>query len=80
MKVCAHAEVVTAGEYRSEFNLARVRDSFPALKSDWIFFDNAGGTQVRGRVVERLADYKGLPVLVTMNLTVWPTLTMTVFG
>lgn len=57
MKVCAHAEVVTAGEYRSEFNLARVRDSFPALKSDWIFFDNAGGTQVRSRVVERLADY-----------------------
>jgi cysteine desulfurase family protein (TIGR01976 family) len=34
-----------------------VRGHFPALAGDWIFFDNAGGSQVLESVVERVADY-----------------------
>jgi cysteine desulfurase family protein (TIGR01976 family) len=39
------------------FDVAQVRAQFPALKSDAVFFDNPGGTQVAGRVVERMSDY-----------------------
>lgn len=34
-----------------------VREYFPALKNEWIFFDNAGGTQVAQQVGERIQDY-----------------------
>ena len=39
------------------FDVAQVRAQFPALKSDAVFFDNPGGTQVAERVVERMSDY-----------------------
>jgi cysteine desulfurase family protein (TIGR01976 family) len=34
-----------------------VRAQFPALSGDWVFLDNAGGSQVLGRVVDRISDY-----------------------
>lgn len=34
-----------------------VRDQFPALKRDFIFMDNAGGSQVLGKVIERISGY-----------------------
>jgi len=34
-----------------------VRKQFPALKRDFIFMDNAGGSQVLGSVMERINDY-----------------------
>ena len=39
------------------FDLSFVRAQFPAVGGDWIFLDNAGGSQVLGRVVERIVDY-----------------------
>jgi cysteine desulfurase family protein (TIGR01976 family) len=39
------------------FDVAQVRAQFPALASGAVFFDNPGGTQVTGRVVERMGDY-----------------------
>ncbi|MCF8368515.1 MAG: cysteine desulfurase-like protein [Bacteroidales bacterium] len=33
------------------------RSFFPALKSDWVFMDNAGGTQTAVQVTERITDY-----------------------
>ncbi len=38
-------------------NLAWVRSQFPALATDFVFMDNAGGSQILGRVVDRIADY-----------------------
>lgn len=34
-----------------------IRSQFPALDGDWIYFDNAGGTQTVRQVSERLTDY-----------------------
>lgn len=34
-----------------------VRQQFPALAGDWVFFDNAGGSQTLKRVSDRLQDY-----------------------
>ncbi|MEO1144627.1 MAG: cysteine desulfurase-like protein [Cyanobacteria bacterium J06638_22] len=34
-----------------------VRQQFPALAGDWVFFDNAGGSQTLQAVVDRLSDY-----------------------
>lgn len=34
-----------------------VRQQFPALAGDWIFFDNAGGSQTLRQVVDRIRDY-----------------------
>ncbi|MGD1909031.1 MAG: cysteine desulfurase-like protein [Leptolyngbyaceae cyanobacterium] len=34
-----------------------VRDQFPALTDDWIFFDNAGGSQILKPVGDRLQDF-----------------------
>ncbi len=34
-----------------------VRKQFPALQSNFIFMDNAGGSQVLGRVIERISGY-----------------------
>ena len=39
------------GTSQSEFDVAAARSEFPALKSDQMFFDNAGGTQVLGTVI-----------------------------
>lgn len=38
-------------------NLDFVRSQFPALRSGFAFFDNAGGSQVLRTVAERVADY-----------------------
>ena len=34
-----------------------VRRQFPALSGDWVFMDNAGGSQVLSRVADRISDY-----------------------
>jgi cysteine desulfurase family protein (TIGR01976 family) len=34
-----------------------VRAQFPALSGDWVFFDNAGGSQTLRTVAERISDY-----------------------
>jgi len=38
-------------------DLARIRAEFPALAGDWVFLDNAGGSQVLRRVADRIHDY-----------------------
>jgi len=38
-------------------DLDHVRSFFPALESDWIFMDNAGGTQTVKQVADRISDY-----------------------
>ncbi|NJN86020.1 MAG: cysteine desulfurase-like protein [Leptolyngbyaceae cyanobacterium SL_7_1] len=38
-------------------NLSFVRQQFPALAGDWIFFDNAGGSQTLKPVVDRISEY-----------------------
>ena len=38
-------------------DLEKVRAEFPALATDAAFFDNAGGSQVLRRVVDRIQDY-----------------------
>ncbi len=38
-------------------DLEYARSFFPALKSDWIFMDNAGGTQTVQQVADRISDY-----------------------
>lgn len=40
-----------------EINMNFVRNEFPSLNGQWRFFDNAGGTQVLKKVVERISDY-----------------------
>ncbi|GAC1616760.1 MAG: cysteine desulfurase-like protein [Ktedonobacteraceae bacterium] len=42
---------------QSTFNVDEVRNHFPALASDDIYFDNPGGTQVAREVVERMQHY-----------------------
>ncbi|KAG6853341.1 hypothetical protein C0991_005168 [Blastosporella zonata] len=41
----------------SDFDIAKARANFPALKSGYIFGDNAGGSQVTQSVVDRISDY-----------------------
>ena len=38
-------------------DIAFVRQKFPGLRDDFIFMDNAGGSQVLGGVIGRTADY-----------------------
>ncbi|MEM0981813.1 MAG: cysteine desulfurase-like protein [Cyanobacteria bacterium P01_H01_bin.58] len=38
-------------------DLNYVRQQFPALAKDWIFFDNAGGSQILKTVVDSIADF-----------------------
>jgi cysteine desulfurase family protein (TIGR01976 family) len=38
-------------------DLAFVRSQFPALAGDWVFMDNAGGSQILESVVDRIRDY-----------------------
>ena len=42
---------------RPPLDVAWVRAQFPALAGDWVFMDNAGGSQVLGGVVDRIRDY-----------------------
>ncbi|KAK8159440.1 pyridoxal phosphate-dependent transferase [Phyllosticta citrichinensis] len=41
----------------SSFDVATVRDKFPALKQKQFFFDNAGGSQILGDVVDSIVSY-----------------------
>ena len=34
-----------------------VRSFFPSLSGDWIFMDNAGGTQTVKQVADKISDY-----------------------
>jgi cysteine desulfurase family protein (TIGR01976 family) len=34
-----------------------VRSEFPALKNDFVFMDNAGGSQTLGKVIDKISDY-----------------------
>ena len=34
-----------------------VREQFPGLKNEWVFFDNAGGSQILKKVVDKISDY-----------------------
>ena len=38
-------------------DVAWVRAQFPALAGDWVFMDNAGGSQILRGVVDRISDY-----------------------
>ena len=38
-------------------DLGCVRAQFPGLAGDWIFFDNAGGSQILGRAVDRIVEF-----------------------
>jgi cysteine desulfurase family protein (TIGR01976 family) len=40
-----------------ELNIDFVRKQFPALSGDWVFFDNAGGTQICRQAADRIYDY-----------------------
>jgi len=41
----------------SSLDLSRIRAEFPALAADTVFLDNAGGSQVLGRVADRIREY-----------------------
>ena len=40
-----------------ELNLSKVRAHFPALDKEWIFMDNAGGSQTLKPIVDRISEY-----------------------
>lgn len=40
-------------------NITEVRGKFPALNSDQVFFDNAGGSQTLSTVADRYARVTG---------------------
>ncbi len=40
-----------------KLNLDTIRSNFPGLQNDWIFFDNAGGTQTAKQVGSKIQDY-----------------------
>ena len=42
---------------QAELDIAYVREQFPGLKNGWAFMDNAGGTQILARAVERMNDF-----------------------
>jgi len=42
---------------QTKLDLSYVRNQFPALKRDFIYMDNAGGSQVLSGVIHRISDY-----------------------
>ncbi len=38
-------------------NIDFVREQFPALSGDWVFLDNAGGTQIARQAADKIHDY-----------------------
>ncbi len=40
-----------------KLNVDFVRENFPALNSEWVYFDNAGGTQVSKQSANKITDY-----------------------
>jgi cysteine desulfurase family protein (TIGR01976 family) len=41
----------------AKLDIKHVRKQFPGLSNGWTFFDNAGGTQILTRVVDRMNDF-----------------------
>ncbi len=41
----------------SSFDVTNARNHFPALKQSQVFFDNAGGSQTLGTVIESISNY-----------------------
>ncbi|KAH9214464.1 pyridoxal phosphate-dependent transferase [Leptodontidium sp. 2 PMI_412] len=41
----------------SSFNIATAREKFPALNQPQVFFDNAGGSQTLGTVIDSICNY-----------------------
>ena len=41
----------------SALDVSAIRSEFPALAQDFVFLDNAGGSQVLRRVADRVRDY-----------------------
>jgi len=41
----------------TKLDIEHVRNQFPGLSNGWTFFDNAGGTQILTRVVDRMNDF-----------------------
>ncbi|KAI0482320.1 PLP-dependent transferase [Xylariaceae sp. FL0804] len=41
----------------ANFDIETARSKFPALKSDQVFFDSAGGSQTLGTVIQSISDY-----------------------
>ncbi|EJT81999.1 cysteine desulfurase [Gaeumannomyces tritici R3-111a-1] len=41
----------------TQLDIAKVRGSFPALAGEQVFFDNAGGSQTLGTVIDSIRDY-----------------------
>ncbi|KAF2434053.1 PLP-dependent transferase [Tothia fuscella] len=39
------------------FDVTKARAQFPSLKQDQVYFDNAGGSQTLGTVIESISDY-----------------------
>ncbi len=48
---------MTAATPTFALDLAAIRAEFPALAQDFVFLDNAGGSQVLARVADRVRDY-----------------------
>ncbi len=42
---------------RMELNIDFVRKQFPALSGEWVFLDNAGGSQTLQSVIDRISEY-----------------------
>lgn len=41
----------------SPLDMDYVRSQFPALSGDWVFFDNAGGSQILKPAVDRITEF-----------------------
>lgn len=41
----------------AQFNVTAARSKFPALNQDQVYFDNAGGSQTLGTVVDSICQY-----------------------
>ncbi len=44
-------------EHHDQLNMAHVRGKFPALAKDWVFFDNAGGSQTLQGAIDRVVEF-----------------------
>jgi len=42
---------------RMTLDIALVRSQFPSLDTDWVFFDNGGGSQIAQPVLDRIREY-----------------------
>jgi selenocysteine lyase/cysteine desulfurase len=40
-----------------KLNIEAVRKEFPSLQNEWILMDNAGGSQILQKVINRINDY-----------------------